>query len=175
MGSFTIHPLAKIRYDRTTAFLAKTLTPPARILDLGTRNAYTEIMENQGFTCFNTSGDLNSDPGLVANFEVDAVTAFEIFEHLLNPYTVLKHLPAKRLFVTVPLRLWFDAAYRNPADRWDQHFHEFEDWQFDWLLEETGWKIVRKEKWNGPVNKIGFRPLLRKLTPRYYALEAVRV
>jgi hypothetical protein len=24
---------------------------------------------------------------------------------------------------------------------WDRHYHEFEDWQLDWLL-KTGWKIM---------------------------------
>ena len=49
---------------------------------------------------------------------------------------------------SVPLRLWFANAYRNKSDQRDQHFHEFEDWQFDWLLEKAGWKI--KAKKSGP-------------------------
>jgi hypothetical protein len=30
---------------------------------------------------------------------------------------------------------------------WDRHYHEFEDWQLDWLLEKTGWKIIDSQKW----------------------------
>ena len=41
--------------------------------------------------------------------------------------------------VCVPLNLWFASAYRNKTDLWDRHYHEFEDWQFDWLLEKAGW------------------------------------
>jgi len=72
------------------------------------------------------------------------------------------------------LRLWFAKAYCNPTDPWDRHFHEFEDWQFDWLLERSGWRIVRTEKWVSYTSKLGVRPLLRRFTPRYYAVEAIR-
>ncbi|MDA0713835.1 MAG: methyltransferase, partial [Bacteroidetes bacterium] len=61
------------------------------------------------------------------------------------------------------------------TDMWDRHYHEFEDWQFDWLLEKAGWDIVRSEKWNGLSKfKLGVRPILRKIYPRYYIVEAVR-
>jgi ribosomal protein S6 len=36
---------------------------------------------------------------------------------------------------------------------WDRHYHEFEDWQLDWL-EKTGWKIIDSQKWTNPVNKL---------------------
>ena len=62
-----------------------------------------------------------------------------------------------------------------PPDPWGRHFHEFEDWQFDWLLEKAGGRVVRSEKWTSPSRVLGFRPLLRRITPRYYAVEAERV
>ena len=34
-------------------------------------------------------------------------TGFEILEHLVSPFPLLKNLNCKRLFVTVPLSLWF--------------------------------------------------------------------
>jgi hypothetical protein len=58
---------------------------------------------------------------------------------------------------------------------WDRHYHEFEDWQFDWLLEKTGWKIMARGKWTNPTKKIGIRPLLRWFTPRYYIVYAERI
>jgi hypothetical protein len=51
----------------------------------------------------------------------------------------------------------------------------FEDWQLDWLLEKTGWKIIDSEKFTHPVKKIGFRPFLRLITPRYYIVYAEKV
>ena len=168
------NPALKLRYQRTLNFLKQGLEPPARILDLGEDNPFATIMRKEGFEVSNTQSDLDDTPEEVAAQEVDVVTAFEILEHLLNPLGVLQAIEAKHLFVTVPLDLWFTKAYNNPRDPRDRHFHEFEPWQFDWLLEKAGWTIVRSEQWNSPVRRIGIRPLLRLFTPRYYAVEAVR-
>jgi hypothetical protein len=78
------------------------------------------------------------------------------------------------LVASVPIRLWFSTAYRSKTDPWDRHYHEFEDWQFDWLLEKSGWEIKDRAKWTNPVKKIGIRPLLRSFTPRYYIVYAER-
>ena len=86
----------------------------------------------------------------------------------------IKEVKANKLVATVPLKLWFTKAYRSPTDPWDRHYHEFEPWQVDWLLEKSGWKIIATEKWTSPVNQIGIRPILRKFTPRYYAVYAER-
>lgn len=132
-------------------------------------------MRANGYQVQNTGGeDLDLEQESVRTADVDAVTAFEILEHLVAPFNVLRAIEAPRLFATVPLRLWFASAYRGD-DPWDWHFHEFEDWQFDRLLEKAGWKIARKAKWPGPPARVlGIRPLLRLVTPRYYAVEAVR-
>lgn len=155
--------------------MLKSLKPPAHILDLGTPNELSQIMAEKGFKVTNTQGeDLDEDLQFVQSIHADCTTAFEILEHLINPLGVLKSIKSQRLFATVPLRLWFARSYRNKNDTWDQHYHEFEDWQFDWLLQKAGWKIVRREKWTSPVVKIGIRPLLRLFYNRYYAVEAIR-
>jgi hypothetical protein len=161
------------RYENTLQFLQKVLPSPATILDLGIRNPFSEIMEQHGYTVINTNGeDLDDVPEIVKNYQVDAVTAFEILEHLVAPFNVLKAIQSQKIIVTIPLNLWFAKAYKSKTDNWDRHYHEFEDWQFDWLLEKSGWKIQETEKWTSPINKIGFRPILRKYTPRYYAVFA---
>jgi hypothetical protein len=33
------------------------------------------------------------------------------------------------------------SAYRSKTDMWDRHYHEFEDWQLDWLLEKPDGKL----------------------------------
>ncbi|WP_317124738.1 glycosyltransferase [Faecalibacter macacae] len=76
---------------------------------------------------------------------------------------VLRNLPGEKLLASIPMRLWFAPAYRNKNDPRDLHYHEFEDWQFDMLLEKAGWKIIHRHKWTHPTNKIVIRPLLRKL------------
>lgn len=163
------------RFRRTLEFLQQAVAPPAKILDLGVDNPFAEIMRKNNYEVTNTSGeDLDENTNAVKNLNPDVVTAFEIFEHLLSPYNLLKEIQAPKLVATVPLKLWFSSAYRSKTDLRDRHYHEFEDWQFDWLLEKAGWKIIKTEKWTNPVNKIGLRPLLRKFTPRYYAVYAER-
>lgn len=164
------------RYKNTLGFLKKVVPEPASILDLGVKNPFSEIMEQNNYKVFNTCGeDLDLFPKVVKDFDVEVVTAFEIFEHLLAPFNVLREIEAKKLVATIPLDLWFAKAYRSKTDKWDRHYHEFEDWQFDWLLEKTGWEIKYTEKWTSPINKIGFRPILRKYTPRYYAVYAEKI
>jgi len=163
------------RYNKTFKFLYASAKPPLRILDLGTPNPFSNLLINKGFKVVNTNGeDLDDNPECVSQYEADLTTAFEIFEHLINPLSVLKQLPTKKLIASVPLSLWFAKAYKSKTDEWDRHFHEFEDWQFDWLLKKAGWEVVRKEKWTSPINKFGIRPFLRLLTPRYYIVEAIR-
>jgi hypothetical protein len=167
--------IPKQRYDKTLAMLQRLVPAPARILDLGVSNPFSEIMTAHGYEVQNTQGqDLDFYPQIEVNPEVDLVTSFEVFEHLVSPFTVLQQLPANKLFATVPLRLWFASAYRSHTDLWDRHYHEFEDWQFDWLLEKSGWEIKERCYWKNPSNAIGIRPFLRKITPRYYAVYAER-
>lgn len=161
------------RYRETINFLNSVAPAHASILDLGVRNPFSEIMEEHGYSVKNTNGeDLDLDTSVIKNTSAEIVTAFEIFEHLVAPFNVLRDIRADKLVASVPLRLWFSPAYRSKTDQWDRHFHEFEDWQFDWLLEKAGWEIKKRHKWTNPVNKLGFRPLLRKFTPRYYAVYA---
>jgi len=164
------------RYKLTLEFLKKHISVEESILDLGVKNPFTEVMLSKGFKVENTKGeDLDTDISTITNSNSEVVTAFEIFEHLISPYTVLKDIKANKLVASVPLRLWFASAYRSKTDMRDRHYHEFEDWQFDWLLEKAGWKIIDRKKWTNPTKKIGIRPILRWFTPRYYIVYAERV
>ena len=164
------------RFKHTITFLESCVAKEERILDLGVENPFTNIMTERGYTVANTKGeDLDLDFSTVQEASYDVVTAFEIFEHLIAPFNVLREIKADKLVASIPLRLWFSSAYRSKTDEWDRHYHEFEDWQFDWLLEKAGWKIIKREKFTHPVKKIGLRPLLRSFTPRYYLIYAERV
>ena len=164
------------RYKYTLDFLKEVVPVGAKILDLGVPNPFSEIMEKEGYAVENTKGeDLDEDFSSVQESDAEVVTAFEIFEHLVAPFNILKEIKAKKIVVTVPLRLWFATAYRSKTDPWDRHYHEFEDWQFDWLLEKSGWEIIKTKKWTNPSRlPIAPRPLLRHLIPRYYAVYAER-
>jgi hypothetical protein len=161
------------RFNITLDFLKKHISTDEIILDLGVPNPFSKIMNDNGFTVKNTKGeDLDNDQSTLKNEEYSVVTAFEIFEHLLNPYTVLQNVKCDKILISIPMRLWFSSAYRSKTDKWDRHYHEFEDWQLDWLLEKTGFKIVDSAKFTHPVKKIGFRPFLRYFTNRYYLVYA---
>ena len=164
------------RFKHTLDFLNKHIATSETILDLGVENPFSKIMIEEGFTVTNTTGeDLDENQSNLQKSNHDVTTAFEIFEHLLNPFTILKEIKSDKLLISIPLRLWFSPAYRSKTDMWDRHYHEFEDWQLDWLLEKTGWKIIAREKFTHPVKKIGFRPILRYFTPRYYIVYAKRI
>ncbi|MDG1728734.1 MAG: methyltransferase [Algibacter sp.] len=164
------------RFKHTIEFLEKHVSNTESILDLGVVNPFTKIMKEHGYSVENTTGeDLDTDTSKIENSEAKVVTAFEIFEHLLSPFTVLKSIKSNKLVASIPLKLWFSSAYRSKTDMLDRHYHEFEDWQFDWLLEKAGWKIIDREKWTNPTKKIGIRPILRWFTPRYYIVYAERV
>lgn len=164
------------RYKKTIAFL-KEVAPhnDIKILDLGVYNPFVDYMEREGYTVKNTNGeDLDLDHTAVKKEDYDLVTAFEIFEHLLAPFNLVNEIKGDKIVASVPLKLWFSSAYRSKTDPWDRHYHEFEDWQFDWIFEKAGWEIKRKQKFTHPVKKIGLRPILRLFTPRYYLIYAER-
>ena len=163
------------RYRITLEFLKKHISKNESILDLGVENPFSEIMQSEGYQVQNTGGeDLDIDFKSVVESNAEVITAFEIFEHLVAPFNVLKEIKTDKLVASIPMRLWFAKAYKSKTDPWDRHYHEFEDWQFDWLLEKAGWEIKDSAKWTNPVKKIGIRPLLRSFTPRYYIVYAER-
>jgi hypothetical protein len=163
------------RFKLTLEFIKKHIDNSETILDLGVDNPFSKIMKEEGFKVKNSTGeDLDQDQSVFQKQETTVVTAFEIFEHLLNPYTILEEIKSEKLFISIPLRLWFSPAYRSKTDPWDRHYHEFEDWQLDWLLEKTGWKIIDRQKWTNPVKQIGIRPFLRLFNNRYYIVYAER-
>lgn len=163
------------RYKHTLDFLQKHISVSEPILDLGVDNPFSTIMKENGYSVENTIGeDLDQDFSSVLKSKAEVVTAFEIFEHMVAPFNILREIQAKKIVASIPMRLWFSSAYRSKTDPWDRHYHEFEDWQFDWLLEKAGWTIKDRAKWTNPTKKIGIRPLLRLFTPRYYIVYAER-
>ena len=166
----------KKRYNRTLKFFKKHVPLDENILDLGINNPFSQMLRDNGYYVENTKGeDLDEDLSSLANSNASVVSALEILEHLLSPYILLKKIKAENLIASVPLKLWFSSAYRSATDPRDRHYHEFEEWQFNWLLEKTGWKIIAKDKWTNPSREIGFRPILRNFYPRYYIVYAKKM
>lgn len=163
------------RFRITLNFLKKHISTNLSILDLGVNNPLSDLIRKEGYLVSNTNGeDLDEDRSVILNSQAKVTTAFEILEHLLSPYEVLKSIKSDIIVLSIPLRLWFSKAYKSKTDPRDKHFHEFEDWQLDWLLEKSGWEIIDREKFTNPTKKIGIRPLFRLFTPRYYLVIAKR-
>jgi hypothetical protein len=76
-------------------------------------------MEENGYVVKNTNGeDLDNNQTALQTESYTVFTAFEIFEHLLNPYTILENVKCDKLLISIPLRLWFSPAYRSKTDMW---------------------------------------------------------
>ena len=81
------------RYRITQEFVDKHLDHSEKILDLGVDNPFSERLREQGYSVDNTQGeDLDFDLSVVQNEDYDVVTAFEIIEHLLNPFSLLNEI-----------------------------------------------------------------------------------
>ncbi len=165
------------RFDKTLSFIEKVLpNKTLTIVDLGQPNDLASLIKQRGYNITNTTvKDFDFEPKALEGSTAEVVTAFEIIEHLLSPFPLLLNLPGETLIATVPLKLWFAKSYRNKNDEYDMHYHEFEDWQFDWLLKKAGWQVVYSEKWILPTGQLGIRPLLRFFYPRIYAVHAIRI
>ena len=99
------------RYKKTLRMLKEVCPAPSVVFDLGVRNPFSEIMKQNNYKVYNTSGeDLDDSPNIEIPDDVDLVTGFEILEHLVSPYPLLKNITAKRIFLTVPIKLWFSIA-----------------------------------------------------------------
>lgn len=150
------HTYPSKRFKRTIQFVSKHISKDESLLDLGVKNPLSSLLIQEGYRVKNTNGeDLDQELRAIMEENYTTVTAFEILEHLLNPYGILKNIKASKIVISVPLRLWFAPAYRSKTDIRDRHYHEFEDWQLEWLLEKTGWKIMATEKFTHPVKKSG--------------------
>lgn len=162
----------------TVDFVRANLNPGAKILDLGPKNILSQALKNEGYIVENAnSQDLDVDYDCVKKEGFDAFTSFEVFEHLVSPLPLLKAVQAPLLITSVPLSLWFARAYRGnlEEDPFDEHYHEFEPWQFELLLRKSRWSVIRKEL-HASFDKrsFGIRPILRRFYPRYLIVAATR-
>jgi hypothetical protein len=165
-----------VRYHKTRDFLEEHIGKSKQILDLGVPSAFSKALDNDGFKIRNTAGeDLDVHFAKFIDTGADVVTAFEVFEHLLAPFNLLRSLKTSELVASVPLNLWFSKGYWNYKEPWDCHYHEFHKRQLDMLLDRTGWEIVARESWpHHAGGKIGFRPFLRRFVDRYYLVYCRR-
>ena len=145
------------------------------LYDLGCRTEMSRLMAKKYFVLNNITDidfDVDQDEITELSDDTQVTTSFEVFEHLLNPYAVLKAIKSEELLCSVPLRVWFSRAYWR-SDKRDRHFHEFERRQFLWLLDATGWDVLDSGVWYIGQG-IGIRPFLRLFFPSYFWVHAKR-
>jgi hypothetical protein len=63
-------------------------------------------MEENGYVVKKME-DLDNNQTALQTESYTVFTAFEIFEHLLNPYTILKEIKCDKLLISIPLRCGF--------------------------------------------------------------------
>ena len=89
------------RYAKTLKMLKRVCPAPAVVFDLGVSNPFSDIMKLNNYKVYNTKGeDLDDNPNITIPKDVELVTGFEILEHLVSPYPLLKNIKCKKIFVT---------------------------------------------------------------------------
>lgn len=157
------------RYSVTMEYVEKHIPVGAIITDLGGESPLAEMMRREYYDVI-TTGDVDLDE-MPTFYHNGYVTSFEVFEHLLNPYAVLKSIkPGTKLLCSVPLNVWFSPEHWLDDDR-KQHYHEFTERQFLKLLRKTGWTVKMSEK-RRIVKSFGLRQLLRIFWPSYLFVYA---
>jgi len=149
----------------------ETFSNNVTILDIGYKHGFSDLMSD--WDVVNTDYDLDmlNNTRIRQLNSYKQIIAFEVLEHLLNPYSLLQSLSGKML-ITVPLNLWWRQSYWEVNNTHKQHYHEFEVRQFNKLLTKTGWKILYSEQWKIDlitlIKNPGFRTLPRLLWPSFY-------
>ena len=144
-------------------------------LDIGERNHLSDYIEERlNVSIVNTFSDLDYCIEYNADDEMfDYVFCFEVIEHLLNPRNFFDKLYClvhkdSRIFLSYPSR---------PKLFWnnDEHFHEYDRLRFNYLLQKTGFKIVRQKNIYVRRTPNGIRPLLRNFIPQTVIFELQKI
>ncbi len=165
------------RFLKTIKFMEDLNLKESKLLNLGPSNPMSEMLREENYDVTDTAEnqDLDLDFEIVKDKSFDVVVGFEILEHMVSPFPLLKSIAGTKLVLSVPLSYWFAKAYWNENDPLDCHYHEFEPRQFCMLLEKAGWSILKEEKHTSPRFNIGIRPLLRMFTYRHYFVYCERL
>lgn len=99
-------------------------------------------------------------------YNFDSATAFEIIEHLADPAPMLRSLPARRLFASVPN----EAVIPYSPQTAPFHQRHYTAEQFGDLLKRCGWYIVEWRGQSGPESPV----TALEESSRTLVVEAVR-
>lgn len=159
------------RRNRTLCLVQQNVNGLKIIYDMGDVSPMRYELERDYFVKtlpYKDYNDLNMD-----SFRNEVFVSFKVFEHIFSPYHFLKATQPLLLICTVPLKIPFVPIHWS-KDKRDRHYHEFEEKQFLWMLEEAGYEIIYKKKWWYNRLPIGIRTLLRYIFPSWLAVVARR-
>ena len=157
------------RHSKTIEFMLKHIPIKSTILDLGNHNVLGQLLKEEGYRVRNTDFDLDVYPKRLREIKADVCTGFEILEHLIEPARVLRNIRANEIVISVPMKRVLEKTYWNPDDEYDQHYHEFEMFQFDKLLKHCNYEIICSEKWKSYSSVLG-RIFYQQ--PKFYIVHA---
>ena len=162
---------------RTRDTIEFCLDIPTRsyVLDIGEPNKLSEELAHYCWLrIINTEGDLDYYvmPERKVPGGIKYVTCFEVIEHLMNPrgfFDCLHKITEDdvQVYLSYPSRpkwMWND----------EEHFHEYDKLRFNYLLDKTGWKVVKKQPIYVPRFPNGIRPLLRNFIPQTTCYKLVK-
>ena len=117
------------RYRITLDFLKKHVNSNEEILDLGVANPFSEILKNNNYKVKFVKSPI-AYPELINKTTTD-------FAYLDNDLYLIAR---GQLLIYNSLTYSFKpfGSVRSITENAVGHYHEFEDWQFDWLLEKSG-------------------------------------
>lgn len=158
----------------TMGYLKDKINPSDVVLDIGSRNPLTELIERRlSVNIHNTIGDLDDDFAIPGYF-FDKVIYSHTIEHQFNPlHTLLKIKPylnpKAKIYILLPDRgklLWCKG-----------HFHEIDEYRMGLLAKRSGFSILSKTKqkvWREWWFYLtGIRPLMRLLFEYHAVYELI--
>lgn len=146
------------------------IKPTQTVMDLGPYNHLGCRMKH-AFDCYvRNTGEVDLDDSWqFGAWFADVVTAFNILEHVFNPLLVLR----KGMSILRPGGKLYAAVPRRPSWlRSDYHFHEFDDYRWEWLVKRAGLKVTRHASFRFKHGGFGVvRPAIRRMYEREHIYE----
>jgi len=133
------------RAENTLQFINENVHPigPFALDVAGPSPVGKYISSALGLKYKTTEGDLDYDPFLLDGVIPSFVLCLEIIEHLMSPKYFLKTL-AENTTASIDLIITYPS---RPKFLWTScHFHEYDKKRFEYLVEQSGWKIVARDR-----------------------------
>jgi SAM-dependent methyltransferase len=149
------NPYARMVREHVFAMIEKHGGLSGNVLDIGSRNLFTEILEEEyNLNIDSTQGDL--DTCKPTNKAYDWVIYSHVIEHQYNPLKTLldiKLKPGGKLVIACPLKPRWITQNRC-------HFNEFDKRSFDLIRQRAGYTEIDTDRFMRIFSLSGIRPLL---------------